>query len=104
MGNIWANSQGSISSSFFRLKTGPDFSLSLFQDICKGGWWWFGRKIKCSVELSFQKPPRVYGQGVLCQKMGRYNGKTAEPNLGARFGPMSKSQKSYFEKFTKIRI
>ena len=99
MGNIWANSQDSISSSFFRLEAGPDFSLSLFQDICKGG-----RKIKCSVELSFQKPVRVYGQGVLCQKMGRYNGKTAEPNLGSRFGPMSKSQKSYFEKFTKIRI
>ena len=78
MGNIWANSQDSISSSFFRLKAGPDFSLSLFQDICKGG-----RKIKCSVELSFQKPVRVYGQGVLCQKMGRYNGKTAEPNSGA---------------------
>ena len=104
MGNIWANSKDSISSSFFRLKAGPDFSLSLFQDICKGGWWWFGRKIKCSVELSFQKPPRVYGQGVLCQKMGRYNGKTAENSSGSRFGPMSKSQKSYFEKFTKIRI
>ena len=99
MGNIWANSQDSISSSFFRLKAGPDFSLSLFQDICKGG-----RKIKCSVELSFQKPVRVYGQGVLCQKMGRYNGKTAENSSGSRFGPMSKSQKSYFEKFTKIRI
>ena len=99
MGNIWANSQDSISSSFFRLKAGPDFSLSLFQNICRGG-----RKIKCSVELSFQKPVRVYGQGVLCQKMGRYNGKTAERNLGRRFGPMSKSQKSYFEKFTKIRI
>ena len=99
MGNIWANSKDSISSSFFRLKAGPDFSLSLFQDICKGG-----RKIKCSVELSFQKPPRVYGQGVLCQKMGRYNGKTAENSSGSRFGPMSKSQKSYFEKFTKIRI
>ena len=99
MGNIWANSKDSISSSFFRLKAGPDFSLSLFQDICKGG-----RKIKCSVELSFQKPVRVYGQGVLCQKMGRYNGKTAENSSGSRFGPMSKSQKSYFEKFTKIRI
>ena len=99
MGNIWANSKDSISSSFFRLKAGPDFSLSLFQDICKGG-----RKIKCSVELSFQKPVRVYGQGVLCQKMGRYNGKTAERNLGRRFGPMSKSQKSYFEKFGKNRI
>ena len=99
MGNIWANSKDSISSSFFRLKAGPDFSLSLFQDICKGG-----RKIKCSVELSFQKPVRVYGQGVLCQKMGRYNGKTAENSSGSRFGPMSKSQKSYFEKLTKIRI
>ena len=99
MGNIWANSKDSISSSFFRLKAGPDFSLSLFQNICRGG-----RKIKCSVELSFQKPPRVYGQGVLCQKMGRYNGKTAERNLGRRFGPMSKSQKSYFEKFGKNRI
>ena len=99
MGNIWANSKDSISSSFFRLKAGPDFSLSLFQDICKGG-----RKIKCSVELSLQKPVRVYGQGVLCQKMGRYNGKTAENSSGSRFGPMSKSQKSYFEKFTKIRI
>ena len=104
MGNIWANSQDSISSSFFRLKTGPDFSLSLFQDICKGGWWWFGQKIKCSVELSFQNLEWVYGQGVLCQEMGRYNGKTAENSSGARFGPMSKSQKSYFEKFTKIRI
>ena len=37
MGNIWANSQDSISSSFFDQKEGPNETLTLFQDICKGG-------------------------------------------------------------------
>jgi hypothetical protein len=104
MGNIWANSQESISSSFFRLNWGADFSLSLFQYICKGVGG--GSVEKSNVRYGFGTnfPCSVHEWTVLCQKMGRYNGKTAERNLGRRFGPMSKSQKSYFEKFGKNRI
>ena len=37
MGNIWANSQDSISSSFFRLKCGRIFPYHYLRKVVKGG-------------------------------------------------------------------
>ena len=37
MGNIWAKSQSSISSSFFRLKRGPTQPYHYLRKVVKGG-------------------------------------------------------------------
>ena len=80
MENIWAKAQDSISSSFFDQNEPLNFPYHYFSISVKGVGGGSVEKSNVSYVFETNFPCNDYGMAVFCQKMGRYNGKTAELN------------------------